>query len=110
MSTGTVYNAEGLTFSEEFVVVPRRHPRIVVPNNADLPHGCHGLSTRVLRIFRTGGRRFSVPAGVDLPYGFSLKMAKTRRRSSCTTAPKDRETHLKDRSNYRCENRTYLDM
>ena len=65
------------------------------------------------RIFRTGaaeisrGRRgFSVRAGANLPCGFSLKMAETRRRTSCAATLKDRETRRKDRSQYHYRNRT----
>ena len=54
--------------------------------------GC-GSSVRVPRKFRTGGcrfraggRGFSVRAGADLLCGFGLKMAETRRRTSCVTA------------------------
>ena len=52
------------------MVVPRRHPQVVVRNDADLPQG---------------GHKFSV--------GFGLKMAETRRRTSYTTMLKDRERH-----------------
>ena len=52
------------------MVVSRRHPQIVVRNDADLPQG---------------GRKFSV--------GFGLKMAETRRLTSCTTMLKDRERY-----------------
>ena len=84
------------------MVVPCRHPLIVVWNDANLPHECCG--------FRVGGCGFSVQAGMDLVCGFGLKMAEARKRTSCTTMLKDRETHRKDRSNYHCKNRTYLDM
>ena len=43
-----------------------------------------GFSAQVLRNLRAGGRRFSVRAGADLR-GFGLKMAETRRQTSCTT-------------------------
>ena len=52
------------TFLWNSVVVPRRHPRIVVPNNADLPHGCRGSSARADEDFPC--RR----GGADLPCGF----------------------------------------
>ena len=58
----------------------------------------------------TQTRRFPVRAGTDLPCGFALKIAETRRRTSCATTLKDRETRCKDCSNYHCKNRTYLDM
>ena len=76
------------------MVVLHRHPRIVVQNDADLLHGCRGSSAR---------------ADVDLPCGFRLKMAETRRWTLCATTLKDRETRRKDRSKYHCKNRTYLD-
>ena len=56
----TVHDTENLTFSEEFRGCAAR-------NNADFPHGCRGTSARAPRIFRAGGRRSSVRAGVDLP-------------------------------------------
>ena len=37
---------ENVTFSEEFRVVPRGHPWIVVRNNVDLPQGNCGSATR----------------------------------------------------------------
>ena len=57
-------------------------------------------------------RGSSARTDTDLPCGFGLKMAETRRRfrSSCATMLKDRERHRKNRSNYHCRNRTYLDM
>ena len=61
------------------MVVPRRHPRIVVRNDADFPHRCRGTSAQA-------DADFPVWAGADLPCGFGLKMAETRRRTSCATA------------------------
>ena len=52
------------------MVVPRGHPQTVVWNDVDFPHRCHGTSAR---------------AGVDLLCGLGLKMAETRRRTSCAT-------------------------
>ena len=65
------------------------------------------------RIFRTGAaelprrrRGTSAQTGTNLPCGFSLKMAETRRRTSCATTLKDREIRCKDRSKYHYRNRT----
>ena len=77
------------------MIVPRGHPRIVVRNDADLPHGCRGSSARV---------------DADFSCEFGLKMAETRRQTLCATTLKDRETRRKDRLNYHYRNRTYLDM
>ena len=114
----TVHDTENLTFSAEFRDCSAR-------NDAELPRGTtrnfraerRGTSARVPRNFRAGaaelprGRRgSSARAGADLPCGFGLKMAKTRRRRSCATTLKDRATRLKDRSNYHYRNRTYLEM
>ena len=49
----TVHDTENLTFSEEFRGCSAR-------NDADFPHGCHGISARVPRNFRAGGRGSSV--------------------------------------------------
>ena len=88
----TVHDTENLTFSEEFRGCSAR-------NDADFPCGR-------ARIFRAGGRESSVQTGTNLPCGFSLKMAETRRRTSCATTLKDRETRRKDRSKYHYRNRT----
>ena len=61
-------------------------------------------------IFNAGGRGSSVRVGADLPCGFRLKMAETRRRTLCETTLKDQETHRKNRSKYYYRNRTYLEM
>ena len=110
----TVHDTENLTFSEEFRGCSAR-------NDADFPHGCRGISARVprnfhagaaelprgrTRIFRAGGRGSSAQTGTNLPCGFGLKMAETRRRTSCATTPNDRETRRKDRSKYHYRNRT----
>ena len=84
------------------MVVPRGHPRIVVWNDADIPHGCHGSSA--------WADVDSAQADADFSCGFGLKMLETRRRTSCATTLKDQETRHKDRSNYHYRNRTYLDM
>ena len=80
----TVRDTENLTFSEEFRGCSAR-------NDADCPHGCRGTSAQT---------------GTNLPWGFGLKMAETRRRTSCTTTLRDRETRRKDRSKYHYRNRT----
>ena len=77
------------------MVVSRGHPWIVVWNDADLPHGCC---------------RSSAQTDTDLLCGFGLKLAETRRRTSCATTLNEVETRRKDHSNYQCRNRTYLDM
>ena len=94
------YNMENV--SKEFRGCSTQTPADVVRNDADLPHGCHR--------FRAGGRRFAVQASADLPCGFGLKMAETRGQTLCATTLKDQEIRRKDRSNYHCKNRTYLDM
>ena len=81
------------------MVVPRGTTRIFRTGAAELPRGRRGFSMR-------GGRGSSVQTGTNLPCGFDLKMAKTRRRTSCTTTLKDRETRRKDRSKYHYRNRT----
>ena len=53
----TVHDTENLTFSAEFRDCSAR-------NDAEFPRGCRGTSARV---------------DADLPCGFGLKMAKTRR-------------------------------
>ena len=85
------------------MVVPHGHPRIVVRNDADLPHG----RTQILYV---GGRGSFMQTNMDLPCGFRLKMVETRRRTLCATTLKDQETRCKDGSNYHYRNRTYLDM
>ena len=54
------------------MVVPRGHPRIVVQNDADLPHGYSGTSVQAdadfpcgrVRIFRAdSGRKWRKPEG-----------------------------------------------
>ena len=42
----TVHDTENLTFPRNFVVVPRRYPRIVVQYDTDYPQGGHGSSAR----------------------------------------------------------------
>ena len=91
------------------VVLPG-HLQIVVRNDADLPHECRGFPRGWTRIFRACGRGSSAQTDTGLPCRFRLKMAETRRQTSCTTTLKDQETHRKDRSNYHHRNRTYLDM
>ena len=91
----TVHDTENLTFSAEFRDCSAR-------NDAEFPRGCRGTSARA--------DADSARVDADLPCGFGLKMAKTRRRSSCATMLKDRETRRKDRSNYHYRNRTYLEM
>ena len=93
MHAYTVHDTENLTFSEEFHGCSAR-------NDADFPHGCRGTSARVCtdlpcvqaQIFHAGGHESSVR--------IRLKMAETRRRTSCATTLKDRETRRKDRSKY----------
>ena len=65
------------------MVVPRRHPRILVRYDTDLLHG-----------------RRECSIDVDLPCGFGLQIAETRRRTLCATMLKGQERHRKDRSNY----------
>ena len=77
-----------LTFSEEF-------------------RGCSAQASADSCVVRRGS---SARTDTDLPCEFGLKMSETRRRSSRATMLKDRERHRKDRSNYHCRNRTYLDM
>ena len=77
-----------LTFSEEF-------------------RGCSAQASADSCVVRRGS---SARTDTDFPCGFGLKMSETRRQSSRTTMLKDRERHRKDRSNYHCRNRTYLDM
>ena len=92
------------------MVVPPGHLQIVVRNDADLPHECRGFPHGWTRIFRAGGRGSSAQTDTGLSCGFRLKMAETRRRTSCTTTLKGQERRRKDRSNYHYRNRTYLDM
>ena len=79
------------------MVVPCRNPRKPADSRAEW----RGFSAWVLqnfhaggRGFRAGGREFSVQAGADLPCGFGLKMAETRRRTSCTTTGWRIEKHV----------------
>ena len=81
------------------MVVPPGHLRIVVRNDADLLHECRGFSRGWMRIFRAGGRGSSTQTDTGLPCGFRLKMAETRRQTSCTTTLKDQERRHKDCSN-----------
>ena len=81
------------------MVVPRGTTRIFRTGAAELPRGR-------MRIFRAGGRGSSAQTGTNLPCGFGLKMAETRRRTSCATTLNDRETRHKDRSKYHYTNRT----
>ena len=90
----TVHDMENLTFSEEFCGC-----------SADSCAERRGSSAQVPWIFRAGGRGFRAGR-----HGFRLKMAETRRRTSCATTLKDRETRRNDRSNYHYRNRIYLDM
>ena len=98
------------TFSAEFrdcsarndAEFPRGTTRNFRAGAAELPRGRRGTSARA--------DANSARVDADLPCGFGLKMAKTRRRSSCATTLKDRETRRKDRSNYHYRNRTYLEM
>ena len=97
------------------MIASRGHLRIVVWNNAGL---------QVLRIFRPSGHGFSMRAGANFSCGWvrifcvdvyrssmqiRVEMVETRRRTSCTTIMKDRETRRKDCSKYHMS-RTYLDM
>ena len=104
---GMVHDTENLTFSEEFRGCFAQTP-------ADSCVERRGSSARVphgqTQIFRVGGRESSAQTDMDLPCRLGLKMAKTRGRTLCATMLKDRETRRKDRSNYHCKNRTYLDM
>ena len=95
----TVHDMENLTFPRNSVVVPRGTTRIFRTGAAELPHGR-------ARIFRAGGHGSSTQTGTNLPCGFSWKMAETRRRTSCATTLKDRETRRKDRPKYHYRNRT----
>ena len=61
-------------------------------------------------VVRNNAAGSSARAGADRPCGFGLKMAETKRRTSCAATLKDGETRRKDRSNYHYRNRTYLDM
>ena len=93
---------EKFKFSEEFHGCSSQW--IVVQSNADLPR-------RWIQIFRVGGRGSFARTETDLPCcGFRLKMAETRRWTSCATMLKDRDRHRKDCSNYHCRSRTYLDI
>ena len=47
LKEGTVHDTENLTFPKNSVVVPHRHPWIVLWNGTDLPHWCRESSTRV---------------------------------------------------------------
>ena len=76
------------------LVVPCKHPWIVVQYDPDLPQGGHRSSERADTFFR----------------GFGLKMSETRRQTSCATILKDRERHRKDQSNYHCRNRAFFDL
>ena len=74
---------------------------------------CHGTSAWAPRNFRAGrhgfcagGRGSSAQMGTNLPCRFGLKMAETRRRTSCATTLKDQETRRKDHSKYHYRNRT----
>ena len=100
MCVRTVHDTENLTFSEEFRGCSAQ-------NDADFPHGCRGTSARAgadlpcgrARIFRAGGRGSSAQTGMSSVW-IRLKMAETRRRTSCATTLKDR------RSKYHYRNRT----
>ena len=81
------------------MVVPRGTTWIFRTGAAELPHGW-------TRIFRAGGRGSSTQTGTNLPCGFGLKRAETRRRTSCATTLNDQETRRKDRSKYHYRNRT----
>ena len=71
----TVHDTENLTFSEEF-------RGCSASARVELPRGR-------TRIFRAGGRGSSAQTGTSLPCGFGLKMAETRRRTSCATTLND---------------------
>ena len=124
-NTCTVHDTKNLTFSKEFCGCSVRTPADScaerrgfssrVPRNfrvgaAELPRGRMRIPHRRTQIFHAGGRRSSAQTGTDLPCGLGLKMAETRRQTSCATTLKDRETRRKDRSNYHYRNRTYLEM
>ena len=76
------------------MVVPHKHPRIVVQYNADLPQDGHGSFAQEDTNLR----------------GFGLKMVGTRRGTLCATVLKDRERHCMDCSNYDCSNRAPFDL
>ena len=81
------------------MVVPRGTMQIFRTGAAELPR-------RRTRIFLAGRRGSSAQTGTNLPCGFGLKMAETRRRTSCATTLNDRETRRKDGSKFHYRNRT----
>ena len=95
MCVCTVHDMENLTFSEESVVVPRGHPQIVVWNDADFPHGCHGTSAQADTDFLCGRAQIRVENGGN-------QKAKFVRNNWL----KDQETRCKDHSNYHYRNRS----
>ena len=74
------------------MVVPRGHPRIVVRNDADFPHGCRGTSAQADTNFPCGGVGSSVRIRVENGGNQKANFVHNNRL-------KDRETHRKDHSN-----------
>ena len=78
----TVHDTENLTFSEEF-------RGCSVRNDADFPHGCRGTSARADVDFLCGRVRIFHADGHESSVRIRLKMAETRRQTSCATTLKD---------------------
>ena len=83
----TVHNTENLTFLSNSVVVPCRHPRIVVWYKADLP-------CRRTQMFHADEHDSSVQIQVE--------NGGNQKRTSCTMMLMDREGHCKNCSIYHC--------
>ena len=66
------------------MVVPRRHLRIVVRNNVDFSHGCHG-SSALVDVDSVQVDADFLCAGADLLCKFGLKMVETRRQTLSAT-------------------------
>ena len=81
------------------MVVPREHPRIVVRNDADFPHGCRGTSARA--------DTDSAQADANFPCGWCGSSVRIQVENGGNQKAnfmhnnrlKDRETCRKDRSN-----------